>query len=254
MRYILAYFALMLFMSGVSLLATGRALGVLLVLIAAILIYILVRMEQARRRERRYGGYDGAIDGYELHFAEAERALEGRLPENELDNPAMLELLSAYGEDADDAEAVRELYAQLRRRFREWREEFEGLHEQNESGAFGLPEEFAARYAELDRRLSQLLADVKRLEARADEIRQVTDDPLDKIAEGALKLEQAKATCAHKFGRKIPDALAAKLALAADKLAEARAAIAAGAERPLEAVRLAHEVSALARSVEDASG
>ena len=94
--------------------------------------------------------------------------------------------LSAW--DANDAEAVRVLYAQLRQRFGDWREEFERLHEQNERGTFGLPEEFAQRYAELDRRLTQLLADVKQLDARANEVRGAIDDPLDKIAEGALKL------------------------------------------------------------------
>ena len=253
MRYILAYFALMLGLSGLSLLWQGNALGFLLVLIAAVLIYILVRMERTRRRDRRYGRYGDAIEGYEKWFANAERSLESKLPDNELDSPAMLELLSAYGEDADDAEAVRRLYAELRQRFSDWRDEFELVHSQNESGAFGLPEDFAKRYKELDDRLLQLLADVKQLDRRAAAIERATDDPLDKIAEGALKLEQAKATCARRFGTKVPDALRSKLALAAEKLGEARAAIAAGAERPLEAVRLAQEVCALANAVEAAS-
>ena len=39
--------------------------------------------------------------------------------------------------------------------------------------------------------------------------------------------------------------------LAREKLAGARAAIAAGAERPLEAVRLAQEVRTLARGVQE---
>ena len=52
---------------------------------------------------------------------------------------------------------------------------------------------------------------------------------------------------------KIPDALASKLTLAGEKLAQARAAIAAGAEQPFEAVRLAQEVCALARAVERAT-
>jgi hypothetical protein len=95
-----------------------------------------------------------------------------------------------------------------------------------------------------------LVADVRRLEERAEAVRSETDDPLDKIAESALKLEQAKAKCARAFGNKIPDAVAAKLTLAASKLADARAAIAAGAERPVEAVRLAQEASALARAAE----
>jgi chromosome segregation ATPase len=250
MRYILAYFALMLGLSGLSLIYAGRAEGFLFVLIAAILIYILVRMERARRRERRYDGYDQAIDGYEKHFVEAERELEAELPNDALDSPAMVELLSASG---DNAEKVRDLYEGLRRRFSDWREEFESLHEQNETGAFGLPEEFAERYAELDRRLTQLLADVKQLERRAEALRTDSDDPLDKIAEGAIKLEQARARCAQRFGNAIPAALRSKLALAAEKLGQARGAIAAGAERPLEAARLSEEVCALARAVEAAT-
>jgi hypothetical protein len=253
-RYILAYFALMLGLSGLSLIWVGRAEGFLLVLIAGILVYILVRMEQARRRERRYGGYDAAIEGYERHFGEAERALEARLPDDALESPAMLELLSGAGDDADDAESLRGQYAQLQHRFRDWRQEFASLHEQNVTGAFGLPDEFAERYAELDRRLTQLLADVRSLDERAEVVRDETDDPLARIAEGALKLEEAKAKCARRFGERLPEAVAEKLALAATRLADARAAIAAGAERPLEAVRLADEASALARAAEAATG
>jgi hypothetical protein len=250
MRYILAYFALMLGLSGLSLLWAGNAYGFVLVLIAAVLIYVLVRMERARRRERRYGGYGEAIKGYEQRFTEAERALESKLPENALDNPALVELLSAYEHDADDAEAIRRLYAQLQQRFSEWREEFDRLHALNEAGAVGLPERFAERYDDLDRQLLQLLADVKRLERRAAEIGRVLEDPLDQIAEGALMLEQAEATCARAFGSKIPDELSAKLKLGRQKLVAARAAIAAGAERPLDAVRHAQEACALARAVQ----
>jgi cytochrome c556 len=251
MRYILAYFALMLGLSGLSLIWAGRAAGFPLVLIAAILVYILVRIERARRRGRHYRGYDAAIEGYEKHFADAERELEAHLPADALDSPAMLELLS--GEDPDDAQAVRERYDDLRGRFRDWCSDFESLHEQNETGAFGLPDEFAEQYAQLDRRLTQLIADVRRLEERAEQVRGETDDPLEKIAEGAMKLEQAKAKCARTFGTKLPEAVASKLALAASKLAEARAALAAGAERPREAVRLAKEVCALARAAEISS-
>ena len=53
MRYILAYFALMLGLSGLSLLWAGKAYGFVLVLISALLIYVLARMERTRRRERR---------------------------------------------------------------------------------------------------------------------------------------------------------------------------------------------------------
>jgi hypothetical protein len=250
MRYILAYFALMLGLSGLSLLWAANAYGFILLLIAAVLIYVLVRMQRMRRRERRYGGYGTAIDGYERRFADAERTLESKLPENALDSPALVELLSAYEHDADDTEAVRRLYAQLQQRFSEWREEFDSLHALNETGAIGLPERFAERYDELDRKLTQLLADVKHLEARAAEIDRVLEDPLAQIAEGALMLEQAEATCARAFGGKIPDELSAKLRLGREKLAGARAAIAAGAERPLDAVRLAQEVCALARAVQ----
>jgi hypothetical protein len=250
MRYILAYFALMLGLSGLSLLWAGNAYGFILLLIVAALIYVLVRMERMRRRERRYGGYGEAIEGYEQRFADAERTLESKLPENALDSPALVELLSAYEHDVDDTEAIRRVYAQLQQRFSTWRDEFDGLHALNETGAVGLPERFAERYDELDRQLSQLLADVSHLEARAAEIGRALEDPLDQIAEGALMLEQAEATCARAFGGKIPDELSAKLKLGREKLAGARAAIATGAERPLDAVRLAQEVCALARAVQ----
>ena len=251
MRYILAYFALMLGLSGLGLLWSGSAYGFVLCIIAAVLIYVLVRMERARRRERRYGGYGTAIDGYELRFADAVEELESKLPADALDNPALVELLSAYEHEADDAEAIRALYAQLQERFAVWREDFARLHAMNEAGAVGLPERFAERYDELDRRLTQLLEDVRQLETRAAAVDRILDDPLGQIAEGALMLEQAEATCARTFGAKIPEELAAKLVLAREKLAGARAAIAAGAERPLEAVRLAQEVRTLARGVQE---
>jgi hypothetical protein len=63
-------------------------------------------------------------------------------------------------------------------------------------------------------------------------------------------LEQAEATCVGAFGGKIPRELSVKLRLGREKLAGARPAIAAGAERPLDAVRLAQEVCALARAVQ----
>jgi DNA repair exonuclease SbcCD ATPase subunit len=250
MRYILSYFALMIGLSGLRLLWSGNAYGFVLCIIAAVLIYVLVRMERARRRERRYGGYGAAIEGYELRFADALEELESKLPENALDSPALVELLSAYEHDADDAEAIRALYAQLQERFAEWREDFARLHAMNESGAVGLPDRFAARYDELDRRLEQLLEDVRQLETRAAAVDRILDDPLAQIAEGALRLEQAEATCSRAFGTRVPEEIAAKLKLAREKLAAARAAIAAGAERPLEAVRLAQEVGTLARGAE----
>ncbi len=80
MRYILAYFALMLGLSGLSLLWAGNAYGFVLIPISAALIYVLVRMERMRRRERRYGGYGEAIEGYELRFSDEQRALEAKLP------------------------------------------------------------------------------------------------------------------------------------------------------------------------------
>jgi hypothetical protein len=251
MRYILAYFALMLGLSGLGLLWSGNAYGFVLCIMAAVLIYVLVRMERARRRERRYGGYGTAIEGYELRFADAVEELESKLPSNALDSPALVELLSAYEHDADDAEAIRALYAQLQERFALWREDFGRLHAMNEAGAVGLPERFAERYDELDRRLTRLLEDVRQLETRAAAVDRILDDPLGQIAEGALMLEQAEATCARTFGTKIPEELAAKLNLAREKLAGARAAIAAGAERPLDAVRLAKEVRTLARGVQE---
>lgn len=254
MRYILAYFALMLGLSGLSLLWAGEAYGFVFLLIAAALIYMLVRMERTRRRERRYGGYGIAIEGYEKRFTEAERELESKLPTDELDSPPVLELLSAYEHDSADADNVRTEYAQLRRRFREWQEEFERMRALSEAGAVGLPKEFAEQYEQLAEQLRELTADVKRLESRAEEVDHDTEDPLDQIARAALKLEEAKATCAHRFAGKVPPELASRLAEGDDKLAQARAAIAKGAERPLDATRLSHEVYALAVSAEESAG
>jgi hypothetical protein len=254
MRYILAYFALMLCLSGLSLLWAGEPYGFLLLLIAAALIYVLVRMERSRRRERRYGRYGEAIEGYEKRFTDAERELESKLPENALDSPPLLELLSAYEHDPTDADKVRSEYAHLRQRFLDWREEFERMRALSEAGAVGLPEEFAEQYERLAERLTDLIADVKRLESRAAEIDQETEDPLDQIARAALKLEQAKATCAHRFAGKIPAELTSQLVAGDEKLGQARAAIAKGAERPLDATRLSRDVCALAASVEAKAG
>jgi len=254
MRYILAYFALMLCLSGLSLLWAGEAYGFLLLLIAAALIYVLVRMERARRRERRYGRYAEAIEGYEKRFTDAERELESKLPADALDSPPLLELLSAYEHDTTDADKVRSDYAHLRQRFLAWQEEFERMRALSEAGAVGLPEEFAEQYEQLAKRLTDLTADVKHLESRAAEIDQETEDPLDQIARAALKLEQAKATCSHRFAGKIPAELASQLVAGDEKLGQARAAIAKGAERPLDATRLSQEVCALAASVEATAG
>jgi hypothetical protein len=140
MRYILGYVALMLILSGLGMLISGDALGFFLLLIAAALIYLIIRLERERRRTRRYGDYGGAIEGYEKHFSRAQQELDAKLPPDALDSPALVELLS--GEAAAEAEGIRGEYERLRQRFVEWREEFERLRAQREADAFGLPARF----------------------------------------------------------------------------------------------------------------
>jgi len=251
MRYILGYFALVFGLGGLELLGTGRPLGLVLVLVAAALVYLIVRMERARRRARRYGSYADAIEGYEKRFAGAERSLDAKLPQDALDSPALLELLSAYEHDTDDADRIRAEYGALRQRFVDWRNEFESMHAQSDAAAIGLPGQFAERYAELDQQLLKLLADVGRLEARAAEVAKATDDPLDQIARAALKLEQAQTACSSAFAGNVPEELESQLAIAGEKLGEARGAIAKkGDERPLEATRFAQAVWELAAAAE----
>ena len=79
----------------------------------------------------------------------------------------MLELLSAYKDDPEDADEIRQPYAQLRERSSDWRDEFEALHAQNEAGAFGLPGEFAQRYNELDPGRGEVEARARGGEARS---------------------------------------------------------------------------------------
>jgi chromosome segregation ATPase len=248
MRYILGYVALMLILSGLGMLISGDAFGFFLLLIAAGLIYLIIRLERERRRTRRYGDYRGAIEGYEKHFAGAKRELEAKLPPDALDSPALVELLSAEG--AAEADAIREEYGRLRQRFVAWQEEFERLHAQRQADAIGLPARFVEHYDELDRQLAELLAEVARLEARAAEADRAADNPLEEIARAALKLEEAKATCRRAFGDSVPTELDSELAVGGEKLEQARGGLAKGAERPLAAARLAREVFDLAAAVE----
>jgi hypothetical protein len=252
MRYLLAYFALAIGMSGLSLLFAGSALGFFLILVAAGLIYLLVRVERQRRRERRFGEYGPAIEGYEQRFAIAAKSLDEKLPEDALDNAALVELLTAY--EDDEGEALRQEYGQLRERFLAWQREFERLHAEHEAGAIGLPARFAEQYDRLDRELPELFAEVERLEARAAEVDRASDDPLDEIARAALKLQEAQASCRRAFRDAVPAELQRQLALADEKLAQARAALAKGAERPLAAARLAREVRNLAVEVTRRAG
>jgi hypothetical protein len=248
MRWILGYFALMLTMSGLSLLASGEILGLFLLLIAGILIYIIFEIQRARRRARRFGEYGPAIEGYEKRLAAAQASLEAKLPEEPLDSPALVELMSAEG--GNTADEIRQEYGRLRERFVEWQEEFARMRAWNEAGAIGLPARFAEQYDDLDRRLSELIAEVERLEARAAEAERASEDPLEEIARAALKLEQAKATCRRAFGDAVPDELGSELVLGAEKLEQARGALAKGAERPLAAARLAREVFELSAAAE----
>ena len=251
MRYILAYFALMVGLSGLGMLIAGEPLGFLLILVAALLIYWIFRLERERRRDRRYGAYWPAIEGYEKHFSAASEALEAKLPQDALENPALLELLS--GEDMEGAEAIRAEYARLRERFHEWREDFERMREQSAAGAIGLPGPFAEHYERLDRELSELLDEVERLEVRAAEARGFGDNPLEELARAALKHEQATALSQSAFAGAVPAQLAADLAhdlaQAEEKLTQARLKLEKGAEQPLVAARLAREAFALADGV-----
>ncbi|CAN5226650.1 hypothetical protein BH18ACT12_BH18ACT12_01100 [soil metagenome] len=206
MRYILGYFGLMLGLSGLGMLISGQVLGFFLILAAAALIYWLIRVERERRRDRRFGDYGPAIEGYEKHFGAASAALEAKLPQDALDNPALLELLS--GEDADRSEAIRTDYDRLRQRFHDWQEDVERMRGQSEAGAIGLPEPFAEHYARLDRELSELLDEVERLEGRAAEARSFGDNPLEETARAALKLEQVASMCRAAFAHAVPAELA----------------------------------------------
>jgi hypothetical protein len=248
MRYILGYVALMLAFSGLGMLMSGQAFGFFLLLIAAALVYLIIRLERERRRTRRYGDYRGAIEGYEKHFAAAKQELEAKLPPDALDSNAVVELLSAEG--AAEGEAIREEYGRLRQRFVEWQEEFERLHAQREADAIGLPARFVEHYELLDQQLSELLIEVARLEARAAEADRAADNPLEEIARAALKLEEAKATCRRAFGNSLPAELESELAVGGEKLEQARGGLAKGAERPLAAARLAREAFDLAAAVE----
>jgi hypothetical protein len=248
MRYILGYVALMLAFSGLGMLMSGQAFGFFLLLIAAALVYLIIRLERERRRTRRYGDYRGAIEGYEKHFAAAKKELEAKLPPDALDSNAVVELLSAEG--AAEGEAIRAEYGRLRQRFVEWQEEFERLHAQREADAIGLPARFVEHYELLDQHLSELLAEVQRLEARAAEADRAAADPLEEIARAALKLEEAKATCRRAFGDALPAELESVLAVGGEKLEQARGGLAKDAERPLAAARLAREAFDLAATVE----
>ena len=222
---------------GSSLLWAGNAYGFVLVLISAVLIYVLARMGRRVGGNDAYGGYGAAIEGYELRFARRAEALEAKLPRTSSTiRPCSSSLPVAHENDADETEAIRRLYEQLRQRFSDWRDEFARLHALNESGAVGLPEKFAERYDELDGQLSRLLADVKRLDARAAEIRRELEDRSITSRKVRSCSRAPKPSCARRFGSKVPEELSAMLKLARQRLAEARAAIAAGAERPLDAV------------------
>jgi hypothetical protein len=238
----------MLALSGLGMLMSGEAFGFLLLLLAAALVYLIIRLERERRRTRRYGDYRGAIEGYEKHFAAAKKELEAKLPPDALDSNAVVELLSAAG--AAEGEAIREEYGRLRQRFAEWHEEFKRLHAQREADAIGLPARFVEHYDLLDQQLSALLAEVQRLEARAAEADRAAADPLEEIARAALKLEEAKATCRRAFGDSLPAELESELAVGGEKLEQARGGLAKDAERPFAAARLAHEAFDLAAAVE----
>lgn len=250
MRYVLGYFALMLAMSGLSLIAAGEVLGFFLILVAAALVYLIIRLERERRRARKFGGYADAIEGYERRFAAAVESLQRKLPEDALDNPAVLELLSAYEqESSDEADEIRSEYARLRQLFLDWQKDFEHLHAENEAGTIGLPARFVEHSDQLDQRLTELFAEVERLEARAAAIGKAADDPLDEIARAALALEDAKAACRRAFGEALPAELESELTAGDEKLEQAREALAKDAERPLVASRLARQICDLAASV-----
>ena len=247
MRYVLAYFALMIGLSGLGMLISGRPLGFLLVLVALGLVYWIIRLQQERQRDRHYGQYGPAIEGYGREFAAAARELDAELPEDALDSPALVELLS--GEDAARAEQIRAEYARLRQRFLEWQREVQRMQEQQEADAVGLPGPFAENYERLDRELSALVEQVARLDARAAQAKSFGENPLEEIARAALELEQAASLCRASFGGEVPAELTADLAQGHEKLEEARGGLQKGAERPLAAARLAREAYALARGV-----
>jgi hypothetical protein len=183
---------------------------------------------------------------YTRRFESAERRLLAALPEDPLENPALVAVLAAHLHEPPEAQARLEAeYRDRQRQFVAWRDKVRLLGSADDLGPgavrgwLGDAEDIAAELTEIE-------AYAQDMEARAA----ATDGLLEKALEHATRagdaLAAARSDVASVGDSRATAELQERLQVAEAKHREAWSALEKGQERPLSALRFADEAAALA--------
>ncbi|HXV96599.1 MAG TPA: hypothetical protein VD695_08625 [Gaiellaceae bacterium] len=193
-------------------------------------------LEEALRYARRFDG--------------AGRRLADALPEDPLENDALVAVLALYlHEPAEARENVENEYRARREEFLAWRQSVSllGSPQGLNAGDLGV---WLQGAKELDARLSAVEAYLADVQSRADAAENVIEQALERLARAGDAIRTASATASSITDTESARALNESLAGAEAKYQEAWRALEKGKERPVSAISLADEAAALAEGVQ----
>jgi len=183
-------------------------------------------------------------------FDGAERRLPAALPEDPLENDALVAVLALYLHEPAEARAsVENEYLARREEFLAWRQRARllGSPQRLDAGDLGVWLEEAK---ELDAGLSAVEAYLADIQRRADAAEGMTEQALDRLTRAGDAVSAAGTPSGSLADAQSAHALSESLADAEAKYAEAWSAMEKGKERPVTAIRLADEAAGLAEDVQ----
>jgi hypothetical protein len=187
---------------------------------------------------------------YARRFEEAERRLASALPEDPLENDALVAVLALYLHEPPDARAaVEDEYRSRRKEFLAWRQRARALPSPLGLDGQGL-REWLQDAEELDAELSAIEGYAADIQSRAEASEGLADKALERLTRAGDVLSAARAQAATITDTSSIRALGDSLAVADARYQEAWTAMEKGKERPVTAVRLADEAAALAEDVQ----
>jgi hypothetical protein len=187
--------------------------------------------------------------GYACRFDEAEGRLAAALPEDPLENEALVEVLAAYLHEPPEARAsVEDEYRSRREQLLDWRQRAHLL-----GSPHGLEDSALRAWLReaqgLDVELSALEAYAADIRHRANAMEGLAEQAVEQATRAGELLTAARAACAALDDARSAEFLSERLDVAEAKRREAWDTLEKGKERPVTALRLADESAALADDV-----
>lgn len=183
---------------------------------------------------------------YRRRFDGATRRLTGALPEDPLQNDALVAVLALYLHEPAEARAgIEAEYRSQRKEFLAWRQETQHLGSPRGLDAGDL-RAWLEEADKLDSRLSAIETYVAGIKTRAEAAESLSDEAVERLTRAGDAISAAATACEAVNDPQSRHALNESLAAAQARYREAWTAVDKGKERPVTAIRLADEAADLA--------